>query len=250
MKVVKNPEELETNISIFESYLRDNLDDNYNTAKSLIKNGNSFIAYRIDDQFLFAPSRYIGYAGNSLIAHQNNDKKNGGATDAAISKVLNKKPAFDEKLDGEYLKFIRKLGLTPKKIVRKFWDFTPSMDFLVEVASRQTFPEGKEKERLHRIRERNNQAVLEAKREFKSKHGRLFCEACGFDFEETYGTIGKDFIEAHHTIPVSEMMEGHETKIDDLIMLCANCHRMAHRKRPWLTKRQLTTELIDKTTQL
>ncbi len=29
-----------------------------------------------------------------------------------------------------------------------------------------------------------------------SKHGRLYCEVCKFDFEKKYGVIGKDFIEA------------------------------------------------------
>lgn len=58
------------------------------------------------------------------------------------------------------------------------------------------------------------------------------CMACGFDFEATYGEIGKNFIEVHHTKPLYSLEQ--ETIIDpknDLICLCSNCHRMIHRKR-------------------
>lgn len=90
-------------------------------------------------------------------------------------------------------------------------------------------------ERKHKARERNSQVVALAKDKFKEKHGRLFCQVCGFYFETEYGDIGKDFIEAHHTIPVSEMKDDHKTKVEDIAMLCSNCHRMVHKKRPWLT---------------
>lgn len=50
----------------------------------------------------------------------------------------------------------------------------------------------------------------------------------------TYGEVGKDFIECHHTVPVSELTEGMKTKLSDMALVCSNCHRMLHRKRPWL----------------
>ena len=61
-----------------------------------------------------------------------------------------------------------------------------------------------------------------------------------FDFEKNYGDIGADFIEAHHTIPVSEMKENHMTSSEDFILLCSNCHRMIHKKEPWLSKDNLS----------
>lgn len=107
-----------------------------------------------------------------------------------------------------------------------------SEDTLIEEISDQEgkeFPEGREAYRIHRYRERNQVLVKLAKERFISIHGKLFCEACGTNFEEIYGERGKDFIEAHHTKPVSEMKEGEKTKIDDIAMLCSNCHRMVHR---------------------
>lgn len=59
------------------------------------------------------------------------------------------------------------------------------------------------------------------------------CSVCGFDFEETYGDLGKQYIEVHHSIPVSTMEEGHIVNpIEELFPVCSNCHSMIHRKNP------------------
>ena len=96
------------------------------------------------------------------------------------------------------------------------------------------FPEGREVERIHRTRERNPQVIAIAKKRFLSVNGRFSCEACGFDFEKTYGPIGREFIEAHHTIPVSDLKRTQKTHPKDISMVCSNCHRMLHVRRPWL----------------
>ena len=64
-------------------------------------------------------------------------------------------------------------------------------------------------------------------------HYGPICQACNFNFEETFGEIGKGYIHVHHIIPVSEM--GGEyvlNPIKDLIPLCPNCHAMVHRNEP------------------
>jgi putative restriction endonuclease len=38
-------------------------------------------------------------------------------------------------------------------------------------------------------------------------------------------------IECHHSIPISQMDDNQKTKIQDIIMVCSNCHRMLHRKK-------------------
>lgn len=100
------------------------------------------------------------------------------------------------------------------------------------------YSEGKEFYTFHRSRERVPKLVRDAKKLFKQKNGSLFCEACGIDFEKMYGERGQNFIEAHHTKPVSEMKEGETTKLEDIVMLCSNCHRMVH-KKPFVTVEQL-----------
>lgn len=62
-------------------------------------------------------------------------------------------------------------------------------------------------------------------------HG-LNCCACGFNFEEVYGERGTDFIEIHHIKPLSTLNEAVEINPEtDLVPLCANCHRMVHRRK-------------------
>jgi len=63
----------------------------------------------------------------------------------------------------------------------------------------------------------------------------LACEACEFDFATFYGKRGYGFLECHHTKPVASLLEGHKTHINDLSLVCANCYRMIHRKKPWLS---------------
>ncbi len=112
---------------------------------------------------------------------------------------------------------------------------------------RDGFPEGKLKERLHYARERNNEVVRQAKAQAMSEVGSLNCVCCGFDFFKFYGELGKGFIEAHHTRPISELHEdGDITKIEDLALVCSNCHRMLHRKRPWLGLDDLSSLLCSR----
>jgi len=84
--------------------------------------------------------------------------------------------------------------------------------------------------RLHKRYERDPKLVAE-KRKAAAATGDLACEVCGFDFKAVYGDLGDGYIEVHHTKPVHTLLAGMKTKLDDLALLCANCHRMAHRKR-------------------
>lgn len=102
------------------------------------------------------------------------------------------------------------------------------------------FPEGKKILKLHIGRERNPQVIRDAKENFKNIHGKLYCEVCRFDFFAKYGEIGQDFIEGHHTIPICDMNEDAVTRVEDIALVCSNCHSMLHRKRPWIKKEELS----------
>lgn len=92
------------------------------------------------------------------------------------------------------------------------------------------YPEGKKALRQHICRERNPAVIAKAKALFKQKHnGKLYCEACGFSFDNVYGKLGENFIEGHHKIPISKLQSGSKTNPKDIIMLCSNCHKMIHR---------------------
>jgi hypothetical protein len=59
------------------------------------------------------------------------------------------------------------------------------------------------------------------------------CMVCGFNFEEKYGIWGKDWAEVHHLKPIAERKDRKTitNPKTDLVVLCANCHRMIHRKK-------------------
>ena len=97
-------------------------------------------------------------------------------------------------------------------------------------------PEGRVLSTVHLRRERNR--GLRASK-IRAAGLRPTCETCGFDFEEAYGERGRGFIECHHTVPLVELRPGSLTSLDDLTLLCANCHRMIHVARPWLTVDEL-----------
>ncbi|HEX5593533.1 MAG TPA: HNH endonuclease [Solirubrobacterales bacterium] len=69
--------------------------------------------------------------------------------------------------------------------------------------------------------------------------GRPRCEICGFDFEQAYGERGRGYIECHHKIPLPEIDPATPTRLEDLALVCANCHRMIHARRPWLEIEEL-----------
>jgi hypothetical protein len=101
-----------------------------------------------------------------------------------------------------------------------------------EINPHDEYSEGLRKSRESYFWARNPKLVKDAK-EFYGYN----CQICGFNFEEIYGSIGKNFIECHHLHALSERPEdeGEEkvrTNLEDVRVLCSNCHRMVHRKKP------------------
>lgn len=82
----------------------------------------------------------------------------------------------------------------------------------------------------HLGRERNKLIIGIAKnRALEAGGGNIICECCDFNFRAAYGDHVYGFIECHHATPISR---GERiTSLNDLHMVCSNCHRMLHRKR-------------------
>ncbi len=91
--------------------------------------------------------------------------------------------------------------------------------------------EGKLLLRIHKDRERRRGP--DKKRDVLNRTGRLACEVCGFDFAETYGDLGEGYAECHHKLPL--YAGERPTRLSDLAIVCANCHRMLHRGRELLS---------------
>ena len=70
---------------------------------------------------------------------------------------------------------------------------------------------------------------------YYAQNGQIYCHACSFDYSLAYPIIGTGYIEIHHLKPIVEL-QGHyfsmEQALENVRPLCANCHRMVHKKRP------------------
>jgi 5-methylcytosine-specific restriction enzyme A len=76
-------------------------------------------------------------------------------------------------------------------------------------------------------------------------HGTI-CMACGFDFNQFYGPdLARDFIEVHHVESITSTVRVIDPA-NDLIPLCANCHRMVHRKRGEILPIRTLIKIIEK----
>ncbi|WP_440713475.1 HNH endonuclease [Gordonia sp. FQ] len=88
------------------------------------------------------------------------------------------------------------------------------------------------------VRERNPRLRRAKIAQSRRDRGVISCETCGFDFEETFGELGAGYIHVHHRVPLHITNEV-ENDLSALILLCANCHAMVHRSRPWLRPDEL-----------
>ena len=107
-----------------------------------------------------------------------------------------------------------------------------------ELDERTEYIEGLKKTILVNAYERNYEAREECIRYYGSN-----CIVCDFNFEKTYGDIGRGFIHVHHLKAISSI--GLECKINpikDLRPVCPNCHAMLHKRNPPLS----IDELIEK----
>ena len=110
---------------------------------------------------------------------------------------------------------------------------------VVDEDDESAFPEGRESFKTHRHLERDGKMPRKAKAKRLAEAGKLECDVCGMDFHRVYGELGHGFIEAHHTVPVSELAGAQKTKVSDLALVCSNCHRMLHRGSSLLTVEKL-----------
>jgi 5-methylcytosine-specific restriction endonuclease McrA len=105
------------------------------------------------------------------------------------------------------------------------------------VAARESEPEqsepsateGQQQFRAHRRRERSRFLVQKKLEQFRGDHGALHCEVCALSEVGQYpATLAARIFEVHHTLPLSSAATPRRTTLEDLAVLCANCHRAVH----------------------
>ncbi len=109
-------------------------------------------------------------------------------------------------------------------------DIPINLDLDIHVAN-----EGQQRLVTHLRRERNR-SIVDKKKKQAASHD---CEICGFSFGSVYGNLANDYCEVHHLIPLSEVEHTTQTRMKDLAIVCANCHRVVHLKNPPYTIAQV-----------
>ncbi len=103
---------------------------------------------------------------------------------------------------------------------------------LPDIDQNQSTFEGNPRLVAHLRRERSSSIVKAKKNATLQATGKLCCEVCGFDFKVAYGELGDEFCEVHHILPLSKADGVVRTALEDLAIVCSNCHRIIHRTDP------------------
>lgn len=177
------------------------------------------------DEANFRSPNGVGLKLSNFLAIDPDYKGKGMASFSKLDKVVFNEFKFNEEKLHKVAKHIRQIAqdtLLPNQLY-----LIPEVE---EDGETHEVMEGAVIYKLHKFRERDSRIIVRKKEFEYKKNGRLLCEACSFDFHETYGDLGFKFIECHHKTPLSEFTSSSKTQFDDLGLVCSNCHRMLHRK--------------------
>lgn len=83
-----------------------------------------------------------------------------------------------------------------------------------------TWREGRRRYVTHLLAERSRALVTHLKTTFE-----LVCDVCGENASNQYGV---SVIDAHHRTPLASWIEDHPVTVDDIALVCPNCHRAVH----------------------
>jgi 5-methylcytosine-specific restriction protein A len=97
-----------------------------------------------------------------------------------------------------------------------------------EITEPADLVEGKSKTISVNVYERNPKARRKC-----IDHFGCMCSVCGFDFEKSFGAIGKGFIHVHHLLDLATIRKSYTVNpLEDLRPVCPNCHAMLHKSKP------------------
>lgn len=112
-----------------------------------------------------------------------------------------------------------------------------------EVPEDETFIEGQVITASHRRRD----ARLRRRLLDKCGDGDLECEICKFTPPSLPRVLRESFFEAHHIIPLAEVAGRTSTKVRDMVLMCAGCHRFVHKliseKKRWVSVQEAQSVL-------
>ena len=96
--------------------------------------------------------------------------------------------------------------------------------------------EGRFLTRTHVYRERDRTFAKHVRAHYAAlADGAVQCHACGTMPTDTYGPAGDSCLELHHKTPIAQLQPDSVTAVDDMALVCSNCHRVIHSRTPCFT---------------
>lgn len=212
-------------------------------ALKLIRGSFVYFPLEYEGQLAFAPSKFIGYRGNSVSRHEalkRVEGRDGRKTNVAVDKILGKSFA-DEALDVRLKEYCSVLGIEVENKKHRFWRIEAAKRFTAPQASAindiaDTSDGNDDPEYRKRMAGAYVRDPLVRRKVLKRANGRCeFCGQIGF-----LNRSGEPYLETHHVISLAE--QGVD-RVTNVIALCPNDHRRAHFGSDW---EELQAEFLKK----
>ena len=134
LPLITKKKQILKNVATLESYLKKGNSRESEYAKNRIQKGKDFVVVSSPDGYSFYPSRFIGYANNTMKKHEEmrelkkitrkttiDGKETTPAIFEVLGKLIEKGNEQWDFFEAEYKKFCDKLGVTPDNNEWKFW---------------------------------------------------------------------------------------------------------------------------------
>lgn len=143
-------------------------------------------------------------------------------TGEGLSNISNMDREVASQLGGK-VESVKKLAHRIRRTVQTLAveDYEVSDDF------EDNFLEGRSIFTAHRKTERNKS--LRKKFLKRYRDGELCCEVCGMNRADLGRDIQEALFEVHHIVPLADLDGSTSTKLSDLALVCATCHRAVHK---------------------
>lgn len=133
MKTVSTRDQIQRNLQVLEAMrIAGKGSPEFSYYLKLIERGRCFVAYPVDGELHFAPSRFVGYKGVTFERHRISNELDGKVTNPAISKTLGVPLVQNFRIDAAYKVFFARLFGRSKaayQINRKYWPTSEAVDF-------------------------------------------------------------------------------------------------------------------------
>lgn len=142
MELVTTIDQVMENVGTLDAVRTSGVAHDAVTYAGLIKRGTCFLPYPTREGLAFAPSRFIGYVGNSFVLHAANDQRDGRLTNGVLNAIFGQSPVTDPVLEADYLRFCAQIGIKSSRtgtfgVARKYWimpELRDRLDLIAESA--------------------------------------------------------------------------------------------------------------------